>query len=297
LNIDPAQVRDLPILDWAGLREETERLQDLYRSASPFPHAVLDDFLEQEVANLAITGFPSLDDQPWNSYVHVNEKKFGHTDPSLWGPALRSVLDELNSPHFVQFLRELTGIDGLFADPSLEGGGLHQSTTGGFLNIHADFTVHPHHRDWRRRVNLILYLNDEWQSEYGGNLELWDTDMKRCRVTVEPIGNRAVIFTTDADSFHGHPEPMRCPPGVARRSLALYYFSVDKNSVVRSTEYRARPGDGLRSILIFADKEVLRAYDWIKRRLGISDSTAFKVLSWLGRLGRRSSPRKSINGP
>ena len=80
---------------------------------------------------------------------------------------------------------------------------------------------------------------------------------------------------------------MTCPEGVARRSLALYYFSVEKDPMVRSTEYRPRPGDGARSILIFADTQMLRAYDWAKRRLGISDETASKVLGYRDRLRNR----------
>ena len=153
---------------------------------------------------------------------------------------------------------------------SLEGGGLHQSSTGGFLNIHADYTVHPHERSWQRRANLILYLNDDWHPEYGGDLELWSADMKQCVEKVAPIANRAIIFTTDVDSFHGHPEPMRCPEGAARRSLALYYFSVEEDPLVRSTEYRSRPGDGTHAIMIFVDTQLLRVDDWSKRRLGLS---------------------------
>ena len=207
----------------------------------------------------------------WNNYLHVNERKFSNTDPETWGPTLKQILQDLNSPRFVRYVGSLLGEDDLIADPSLEGGGLHQSTRGGFLNIHADFTVHPHHRNWQRRANLILYLNEEWEASYGGDLELWSTDMKECVQKVSPVANRAVIFTTDATSFHGHPEPMQCPEGVARRSLALYYYSVQDNPLVRSTEYRSRPGDGARGILIFADKHLLRTYDWAKRHLGLSD--------------------------
>ena len=69
---------------------------------------------------------------------------------------------ELNKEEFVSALSELTGIKGLKPDPSLEGGGLHQTQRGGFLNIHADFTVHPHKRNWRRRVTVLVYLNDDW---------------------------------------------------------------------------------------------------------------------------------------
>jgi hypothetical protein len=111
--------------------------------------------------------------------------------------------------------------------------------------------------------------------------------MQRCVEKVAPIANRALIFTTDGTSFHGHPEPMKCPEGVARRSLALYYFSVEEDPHVRSTEYRARPGDGMHSLLIFADKHLLRSYDWAKRRLGISDQTAGKILGFRDRFRRK----------
>ncbi len=290
MSANPQEVQPLPILDLARLQENTEELAITYRGARPFGHVVLDDFLEPDAAQRAMEELSALDQENWNSYVHINERKFSHTEPTSWGSTLQSILEELNSSEFVGFLEGLTGIDNLFADPSLEGGGLHQSTTGGYLNIHADFTVHPHHRNWRRRVNLLLYLNEDWRPGYGGDLELWTTDMKRREKVIAPLGNRAVIFTTDADSFHGHPEPMTCPPGVARRSLALYYFSLEVQPLVRSTEYRARPGDGVHSAMIYADKQLLRAYDWAKRRLGLSDDAAFKILGYVERFRKKNPP-------
>jgi hypothetical protein len=279
MTVEPATELPPPVLDFEHLEKNLDRLRADYQSAAPYPHIVIDDFLDPEAAKAAIAEFPPVDPD-WNNYLHVNERKFSNTDPSTWGPTLQRILEELNSPRFVHFVEELLGQGELMADPSLEGGGLHQSSRGGFLNVHADFTVHPHHRDWQRRANLLLYLNEDWQPEYGGDLELWSPDMKRCVKKVSPVANRALIFTTDPTSFHGHPEPMLCPEGVARRSLALYYFSVESNPLVRSTEYRSRPGDGTRAILIFADTRMLRAYDWAKRRLGLSDQFASKLLAF-----------------
>lgn len=259
-----------------------------YQSAEPFPHIVLDDFLPVAVAQTTMAAFPARANGDWISYVHVNERKFGNNRPATWPPILQGVLEELHSRRFVAFLHALTGIDELFPDDSLEGGGLHLSEAGGFLNIHADFTVHPKARSWRRRVNFLLYLNAEWQADYGGDLELWASDMSSCARRIAPKGNRVVIFNTGEDSFHGHPSPLSCPSGVARQSLALYYFTEEIDPLVRSTEYRARPGDGMRAGLIFLDKEVLRAYDWAKRRLGLSDELASSTLTRLDRLRRRS---------
>jgi 2-oxoglutarate-Fe(II)-dependent oxygenase superfamily protein len=273
-------------VDLENLEEQLPRLRETYASAQPFPHIVLDNFLTPEVARRAAQEFPSVDHDNWISFMHVNERKFSHPEVQDWGPTLQSVAAELNSPAFVGFLSELTGIEHMIIDESMEGGGLHQSLQGGFLNIHADFTVHPLHANWRRRVNLLLYFNEEWDPEYGGELELWSTDMRKRVHVIAPIQNRCVIFTTDPDSFHGHPEPLRCPPERARRSLALYYFTVEDHPLVRSTEYRARPGDGKRSALIYLDKQVLRAYDRVKRCLGISDRRAsgwLRPLTWIFR--------------
>ena len=280
-----------PVLDIARLEKDLGTLHSIYQSATPYPHVVLDNFLEPGAAEAAIKEFPPIDPENWNNYLHANERKFSNTDPATWGPTLRGILEVLNSPRFVQFVGELIGVENLIADPSLEGGGLHQSSAGGFLNIHADYTVHPHNRKWQRRANILLYLNDAWKPEYGGDLELWDADMKHCVEKVSPLANRVLIFTTDRTSFHGHPEPMRCPANVARRSLALYYFSVEEDPFIKSTEYRARPGDGAHSILIYADTQMLRAFDWAKRQLGASDQTASKILGYYDRIRRRGTSR------
>jgi hypothetical protein len=292
MTVEPEIEMSVPVLDMDRLERNVERFRAEYQAAAPYPHIVIDDFLDRGAVKAAIAEFPPLDPERWNNYLHVNERKFSNTDPDTWGPTLQRILEELNSPRFVQFVGRLLGDDNLIADPSLEGGGLHQSTRGGFLNIHADFTVHPHNRNWQRRANILLYLNDEWKPEYGGDLELWSADMKECVQKVSPVANRVLIFTTDPTSFHGHPEPMPCPEGMARRSLALYYFSVEEDPLVRSTEYRARPGDGAHGVLIFADTQMLRAYDWMKRHLGLSDRFASKLLAYrdkFRRKGRRTS--------
>lgn len=279
-------------IDFAGLdldrwEQTLAGLRDQYVSATPFPHVVLDDFLEPESLARASGEFGRIDSAGWISYVHYNERKFSNPNVVTWGPALRSIAQTLNSPRFVAMLGDLTGIDGLIADDGMEGGGLHQSLRGGFLNVHADFTVHPLHPNWRRRVNLLLYFNEDWSPAYGGALELWSTDMRQRISAIEPRGNRVVIFNTDADSFHGHPDPLECPADESRKSLALYYFTAEARPVIRSTEYRARPGEGIKGIPIYFDKHALRIYDRTKRRLGISDMQIDRFLRRL-RIRRRN---------
>ena len=259
-------------------------LKSKYQNTGPYPHIVLDDFLTPEAATNAHSSFPSVKDDGWIHYVHFNEKKHGLNKKDLLPPFIQELINELNSPATLEWLKELTGINNLLADDMLEGGGLHQTLRGGFLNIHADFTVHPHKRNWRRRVNLLIYLNPDWKEEYGGQLELWSTDMKECVERVTPSFNRCVIFNTDSDSYHGLPEPINCPEDDTRKSIALYYFTEeDSIPVKRSTNYRARPGDGFRSVIIYLDKTAVAVYSRLKGVLGINDDFVSKVLNIFGK--------------
>jgi Rps23 Pro-64 3,4-dihydroxylase Tpa1-like proline 4-hydroxylase len=123
------------------------------------------------------------------------------------------------------FLESLTGIHNLIGDPTFVGGGVHQTLSQGKLDIHADFNVHLNHDNIYRRINLLLYITPYWEDQWGGKLQLWEKDLSKSCIEIPPVFNRAVIFNTNSDSFHGHPKPMQCPPNVARRSLALYYYT------------------------------------------------------------------------
>src|SRR5439155_17751761 len=114
--------------------------------------------------------FPRPDEASWIEYRHYNEKKLGKSRRADFPPFIGRLVDDLNAPEFVAWLSELTGIRGLVADPDLDGGGLHQTERAGFLNIHADFTMHHHRPNWRRRCNLILFLNEGWDDTWRGAL-------------------------------------------------------------------------------------------------------------------------------
>ncbi len=257
-----------------------------YREGNPVPHLLLPDFLDPEVARAIADEFPDHNTQAWTQYKHHNENKLGMAKRELFPPGLRKVADELNSPGFVSWLSTLTGIPNLVADPSLEGGGLHQSSRGGFLNVHTDFSHHHYHKHWRRRVNLILYLNPEWQEKWGGAIELWDVKMRTCVTKYPPLLNHALIFDTNEKSLHGFPEPLDCPEGVSRKSVALYYYTIeqDSKSSPRSTNYRARPEDGLgQATMIWLDKQAVNLYSRAKARFGFSDELASKILGLISK--------------
>lgn len=258
-----------------------------YRENHPCPHILLPDFLDPETALAMANEFPQPTSDAWTQYKHANENKLGMPKRELFPPTIGAVVDELNSPEFVAWVSQLTGIPNLMADPMLEGGGLHQSGFGGYLNVHTDFSKHHFHTNWHRRVNLILYLNPAWDEKWGGSIELWekssDGKMTRCGAKYPPLLNHVLIFTTDERSLHGFPDPLTCPEGQVRKSLALYYYTLDTREDFsgHSTDYFARPQDGWgKAAMIWLDKKAVDLYSRAKARFGFSDEFASKVLGW-----------------
>ena len=195
-----------------------------YRAARPFPHIYFDELLPDSVLDEVLDEFPAPQQEGWLSFDSENERKLASVDDARMGDATRRLLAELNSAAFIDFLQELTGIGGLVPDPHFVGGGLHQIVRGGHLNVHVDFNRHPT-TGLDRRLNALVYLNRDWDRDWGGELQLWSRDMKRCEQRIAPLFGRVVVFSTTERSFHGHPEPLACPEDRSRRSLALYYYS------------------------------------------------------------------------
>ncbi|MFN8315845.1 MAG: 2OG-Fe(II) oxygenase [Chitinophagales bacterium] len=256
-----------------------------FNAATPYKHIVLDRFLDDSVANEVYNNFPDVDTEGWIHYLHFNENKHGLNKRDLIPEPILKVIDYLNSPEFVSQLSLFTGIPNLIPDSSLEGGGIHQTKRGGKLNIHADFTAHPHHSTWRRRLNVLIYFNKDWKPEYNGYLELWSTDLKICTHKISPDFNRCVMFATAKDSFHGVPDELLCPENNSRKSLALYYYTIEEKVTEKaSTNYQPRPTDGwVKRLLIIADKKMVAVYTAIKGKFGINDDFVSRLLSFFSK--------------
>lgn len=211
---------------------------EIYQEACPYPFCILDDFFpDEETLREVLKEWPETKDF---SYKACNTSiKYHMSDYEEMGEKTREVIDKLNSPEFIAQLERVTGITGLLPDPKLVGGGLHMIPQGGFLKMHSDFNWHGSAK-LMRKINLLLYLNEDWKEEWGGGLELiGPPDIEDTRIVVEPIFNRAVIFNTTSNSWHGHPFPLTCPDGYVRKSLALYYYCKEPEPEIKhSTIYR-----------------------------------------------------------
>lgn len=220
-SLVPSQVLDLERL----MQIAAARSGD-YRGAAPFPHIMLDGLFSDALLEQAVAELPAASAK-WTTYNTVNESKQVCSDASLFGPTAEIIVHALNSAPFVRFLERLTGITGLIPDPHLHAAGYMKVSPGGFLGLHYDFATQ---RELKldRRINVLLYLNRDWQSDWGGALELHSsdrvTDPAHKEVTIEPLFNRVAIFNTP-NALHGHRKPLTCPKGRARLCLSWYYYT------------------------------------------------------------------------
>lgn len=209
-------------IDLEGLRARRDGLREQFAAGDPIRHVVIEHFLHDDVAQRAHQTFPPPGDMQI-SFAGLAEVKNAQERVDDLDPVYRAIFSELQSPQFVQWLAYVTQIPDLVADPQLHGGGLHQGPDGSYLDVHADFNVHPR-LGLYRRLNLLIYLNPRWEPQWQGYLELWSRDMKECRQSIAPLLNRCLIMETHDHAFHGYKE-LRLPAGVTRKSLASYYYS------------------------------------------------------------------------
>lgn len=207
-------------VDLAARREE-------WVAARPFSHVVIDHFLQDGIIRGVDAEFPSYDGDGWYSYDNPLEVKKALNNYDKFGGTTYRLVQFLYSPAVVAALGALAGCE-LFPDIGLNGGGLHAHRRGGRLNPHLDYSLHPK-LGLQRKINLIVYLTPEWDPAWGGALGLWAHDAEKnapglLTARVDCLFNRALLFDTSQNSWHGLPEPITCPPEAQRRSLALYYL-------------------------------------------------------------------------
>jgi hypothetical protein len=175
---------------------------------APYPP----DFLRE-----AAVEFPKPDDPRWHVFQGEHEPQKRQGGPDTWGPCTTQIMVDLMSARFAHDVAHAIGHEGILY-PDVYGGGLHLSGPGARLDTHVDFNRHPH-MGWRRKANVLLYLNEDWQPEWGGCLEL-----DRGAATIPPTMGTLVVFETSDRSWHGHPEPIT--DGHWRKSLAVYFYDV-----------------------------------------------------------------------
>lgn len=201
----------------------------------PFDHIVIDNFLDESLAKQLASEFMDYSDPNWFNYNNPLEHKKTNNNWYFFPPATYSFMSYLNSSEFITRVENTTGLKNLHPDIGLHGAGWHIHGRGGKLNIHLDYSIHPKLK-LLRKLNLILYLSEEWNPEWGGGLQLWSNNPENNKPlkkeqTIEVKFNRAVLFDTTQHSWHGFPDPLTCPENVYRKSIAMYYLMETQEGV------------------------------------------------------------------
>ena len=303
----------------AGLPAAAEQFQ----KREPFRHVVIDGFLQPDIASALLAEFPEFDPgHAVNEDGKVGSKAVFERIRAL-GPTYSRLDAFIQTQDFLGLVSGITGIPDLLYDPHYFGGGTHDNRNGQALDAHVDFNRHPV-TNTHRRLNLIIYLNPDWQGEWGGLLELHsDPHSDHDQVTrVVPLFNRAVIFETTEHSWHGF-SPIKLPASrqdEARRSIALYFYTAqrpaDELAATHSTVYVGRPlpdhvvagvtlaqadVDEIRSLLQGRDLHIQRLYretsqlnarlEQVLRAVGlVRGSLAFRALAAIRRALHRTGP-------
>ena len=279
---------------FCNLKRFAKKNKKKYLISKPFPHIVLDNFFNIKYLNEILDNFPDLLIlNETQKYSNKNEIKLANSNIKNYPKKIKDFINFLNSKEFIKFLQEITSIkENLLSDRFLSGGGLHEIKRGGVLKVHTDFNKHPFLK-LDRRLNLLLYLNKKWKKNYGGNLEFWDQEMKKCKKKVQPIFNRMVIFSTTDFSNHGHPIALNCPKSRSRKSIAIYYFSKGrpkneiKNDYKKNTTLFKNRGEIPNDVYIKKDK--------VKHKEDIQNNRSLdaKIREWTqASCSRRSSLRE-----
>ncbi len=247
---------------------DREALRQKVRAATPVPNFCIDNFLDPVFAEAVIAAYPSYEDaiKSGRSFSAVNEKgKVQLTDAKAFAEPVAELNRDLAAPEFLDLLSYVFDMPNLLADEQLLGGGIHQTGPRGHLDVHVDFNF-IEDRQLHRRLNILVYFNKGWQPEWGGNIELWDADVKVCHQSFSPIFNRCVVFETNEVSYHGV-TAVKCPEGQSRKSFAAYYYTSEApahwTGESHSTIFKARPDEVLKGNVMMPLENAKRKLDGV----------------------------------
>lgn len=206
-------------------RIDVSQLETIKTSESPFQHFLLENTLsESDLKDLQRDLAELEKTEPSNVFKsNFGEKKEWKKFPNdLY--RLNEFLDFYSSSYFIKILKQKFGISEeiqIFADNSYDGGGYVISPPGSYLSYHADFNFSNNVGKYRV-LNVLFYLNQNYDFLSGGHLHLLDSKSKTVEKIILPKENTMLAFFTDDISFHG---VSKNHENFFRRSFNLYYYS------------------------------------------------------------------------
>ena len=208
-----------------------------------------DNLLPDDIAGEIQEAFPLPKTMRFLS--SVRERKYTSKNFEEFDPVLKEITFAFQDPAVIRVIEDITGLKKQIPDESLYAGGLSMMQKGHFLNPHID-NSHDAEGRYYRSLNLLYYVTPAWRVENGGNLELWDRQVRR-HVTVPSLFNRLVVMETHPWSWHSVSPIVK---DVTRCCVSNYYFSAESPTgkpYRHVTSFSARPEQKVRRALCWLD--------------------------------------------
>jgi hypothetical protein len=184
---------------------------------------VIDNFLPQDVFEVVVEQINNINS--WTEFSNYESGSLRRECRNLTeAPLVESLANAFNSSKTINWLESIVGTEGLIPDPHFLGGGLCSVETNSKLDLHTDFNWNNRLK-LNRSVNLMLYLNKEWDESWGGALEFWDNEKTQCVQKLYPIPNRLAFWEYNTKLIHGFPNELKSPKGISRDNLIHFYYT------------------------------------------------------------------------
>jgi Rps23 Pro-64 3,4-dihydroxylase Tpa1-like proline 4-hydroxylase len=249
--LNAAEISELAI---ARLRRDAELIRtEFHRErAVPTRYVAIDQVLPESLARAIHAAYPPV--ETMRLLDTFREQKYTSKSMEKMDPLIAAATFAFQTPEMINLVAEITGIRDMEGDPHLYAGGISAMTKGQFLNPHID-NSHDQDRRLYRVLNLLFYVTPDWNSDHGGNLELWDRKVRQ-REEIPSLFNRLVLMETNSESWHSvnevRSEGKRC-------CVSNYYFSPHPpggKEHFHITFFMARPEQRIRRAVTYADSSL-----------------------------------------
>jgi Rps23 Pro-64 3,4-dihydroxylase Tpa1-like proline 4-hydroxylase len=200
----------------------TYELQQRYRAHPCYSLIEIKNFLPIDVTRKLARELDEIPLEDCKNFTRRGSNMYEHNRLQDT-PVADEVVHALHSSQFINWLQKVTDTVDIIPDPHLIGAGYSKAYKGDSLKVHTDFNWNDELR-LHRRLNCIIYLNENWKDKYGGHLEFWDTQNENMLSTIKPDAGNLLIWSYHNLAYHGYPDPMMCPENEPRRNLRLFYY-------------------------------------------------------------------------
>ena len=198
--------------------------------SDPFPHAIIDDFLPEEIFKTISRSLDSVDDfddvkKEFSSHVEYKKKVYGDGDLKgnlklpveiLGSKKIKEIFEKYLNVRNIVSLTDWNNYGGYFP--------FHSMKSGGLLGTHVD---HSHSRDNLLHIaNAIYYASNDWKESWGGETIFSDKTGFKLIKKIYPKPNRLVLFVHSSLSFHGV-KTINSPEKINRNTYYMDYYISD----------------------------------------------------------------------